>query len=191
MEIEPCYVFHGVNAYRSGDKVVAEVCRLPSIFTEKPDDRPNAIHRWTVDTAGTDLTFSDEVISDVQMDLPAVDRRRVGLEHRHAWYLDVVTDADRISEFTGLTRRDSRSGTLDRFDAGERFRMNEGTFVPADRRAADGEGWLLSYGWDRARGASDLMVFDAPRMADGPVASVHLPVRVPYGFHGWWVADDA
>ena len=31
-EIDPCYVFHGVNAHRDGDKVVLDVCRLTSMF---------------------------------------------------------------------------------------------------------------------------------------------------------------
>ena len=76
---------------------------------------------------------------------------------------------------------------MDRFDPGERIRMNEGTFIPDG--TTEGEGWLLAYGWDRARGASDLLVFEAMAMADGPIAAVHLPVRVPYGFHGWWLPD--
>jgi carotenoid cleavage dioxygenase-like enzyme len=35
---------------------------------------------------------------------------------------------------------------------------------------------------------SDLAVFDAQRLADGPVALAHLSHRVPAGFHGSWVA---
>jgi carotenoid cleavage dioxygenase-like enzyme len=190
VEIEPCYVFHGVNAFRADDDVVIDVCRLPSIFGDEPDDRPNAIHRWTVGTGDTDLTFHDETLSDLQMDLPAIDRRHTGRTHANTWFLD-FTDAEQdATEFTGLTRL-AASGELDRYDAGERYRVNEGTFVPASPDAADGEGWLLTFAWDRARGASDLMVFDALRMADGPIASVHLPVRVPYGFHGWWLPDSS
>ena len=189
VEIDPCYVFHGVNAFADGDDVVVDVCRLPSMFTEKPDPRPNAVHRWTVGTGGDALTFRDEVLSDEQMDLPAIDRRRTGRAHRNAWYLQVEQTNDGFGDFTGITRRDTKTGATDRFDAGERYRMNEGTFV-ADGEG-DGEGWLLSYGWDRARGASDLMVFEALDMARGPIARVHLPVRVPYGFHGWWLPDAA
>lgn len=186
VEIDPCYVFHGVNAHRVGDNVIIDVCRLPSMFAAKPDRRPNAIHRWTVNTAGKELRFRDEVLSDEQMDLPAIDHRRVGRPNRHTWFLHVDTPADGgPGEFAGISRRDTRSGAMDRYDPGEQIRMNEGTFVPDG--TTEGQGWLLAYGWDRARGASDLMVFDAMAMAKGPIASVHLPARVPYGFHGWWI----
>lgn len=190
VDIDPCYVFHGVNAYRDGDNVVMEVCRLHSMFAAAADHRPNAIHRWTIDTSGSDLRFSDEIISDQQMDLPAIDHRSVGRRHANAWYLDVETGPDGVGEFTGLTRRDTRSGALDRYHPGERYRMNEGSFVAADAKP-DGDGWFMAYAWDRARDKSDLMVFDAHDLAAGPVAAIHLPVRVPYGFHGWWVPDQA
>lgn len=188
VEIEPCYVFHGVNAFRDVDDVVIDVCRLPSMFSAEPEKRPNAIHRWTVGTAGEQLTFRDERLSDEQMDLPALDRRRVGRAHDNAWYLHFES-IDGVDEFTGISRRETRSGAMDRYEPGKRIRMNEGTVVPDGK--GDGEGWLLAYGWDRARGASDLMVFEALDMARGPVATVHLPVRVPYGFHGWWLPADA
>ena len=188
VDIDPCYIFHGVNAHARGDDVVIDVCQLPSMFTEKPDRRPNAVHRYTVGTGGADLTVRDEILSDEQMDLPAIDRRRTGRPHENAWYLQVEQTNDGFGDFTGITRRDSKTGATDRFEAGERYRMNEGTFV-ADGEG-DGEGWLLAYGWDRARGASDLMVFEALDMAKGPIAQVHLPVRVPYGFHGWWLPDE-
>ena len=37
---------------------------------------------------------------------------------------------------------------------------------------------------------SDLAVFDAQDITAEPVAVVHLPVRVPNGFHGNWVPDS-
>ena len=189
VEIDPCYVFHGVNAFRDGDNVVMEVCRLHSMFAATPDPRPNAVHRWTVNTSGSDLQFNDEIICDLRMDLPAIDHRRIGRHHDNAWYINVERDSDGIGEFTGVTRRNTRSGMLDRYEPGRRYRMNEGSFVAADAEP-DGDGWFMAYAWDRSRNTSDLMVFDAHDLAAGPVATVHLPVRVPYGFHGWWVPDQ-
>ena len=31
-DIDPCYVFHSVNAFRRGDEIVVDVCRLTSMF---------------------------------------------------------------------------------------------------------------------------------------------------------------
>jgi carotenoid cleavage dioxygenase len=41
---------------------------------------------------------------------------------------------------------------------------------------------------DAATDRSDLVVIDAQDWLGEPVATVHLPVRVPLGFHGNWVA---
>jgi carotenoid cleavage dioxygenase-like enzyme len=48
----------------------------------------------------------------------------------------------------------------------------------------------MCYVYDAARDRSDFVVLDASDMNAKPVATVHLPVRVPLGFHGNWI-DDA
>ncbi|MCV7107868.1 carotenoid oxygenase family protein [Mycolicibacterium chitae] len=44
---------------------------------------------------------------------------------------------------------------------------------------------LIGFVYDRATGRSDLAILDAETL--GTVASIHLPHRVPAGFHGNWV----
>ena len=65
----------------------------------------------------------------------------------------------------------------------------EWLFVDDAGGDADDEGWLLSYVHDEATGDSRFVVLDATDVAAGPVASVALPQRVPYGFHGTWIPD--
>ena len=62
-------------------------------------------------------------------------------------------------------------------------------FAPADSRTAELSGWYLSYVYDPVRGGSDLVIIDASDFQGKPVARVQLPHRVPYGFHGSWIAD--
>jgi carotenoid cleavage dioxygenase len=51
-QIDPCYVFHPMNAYDDGDKIVLDVARLDHIWRDGPMDFPDpALHRWTIDTA--------------------------------------------------------------------------------------------------------------------------------------------
>jgi carotenoid cleavage dioxygenase-like enzyme len=187
VEIDPCYVFHGVNAFREDDDVVLDVCRLPTMFRQGGDFGSSVPHRWRVGTGGSELTFRDDVLEERSMDLPSLDRRLAGRRNRQAWYLLAGPEDDWPVEFHGLARRDDHTGGLDVYDPGPGERVNEATFVPAAAGAAEAEGWLLTYAWDRGRGASDLLVLDALDLAAGPVARVHLPERVPYGFHGAWV----
>ncbi|HEY5153207.1 MAG TPA: carotenoid oxygenase family protein, partial [Acidimicrobiales bacterium] len=158
VDVDPCYVFHGTNAYRDGQRVVLDVCRLPSVFKDGGDLEPSATHRWTVDLSGASPTLDDTPLDDTQMDLPGIDRRFVGRPYRYGWYAAVEQNGDYGFEF-------------------------------APRGPDESDGWLLCFAYDRTRDASDVVVLDAMDVAAGPVARIKLPSRVPYGFHGWWVAD--
>ncbi len=60
-------------------------------------------------------------------------------------------------------------------------------FVPAADGTGEDEGWVLSVVYDAARDASDVVVLDATSFAGPPIATVELPARVPFGFHGSFV----
>ncbi|MFE0464336.1 carotenoid oxygenase family protein, partial [Kitasatospora sp. NPDC058965] len=64
----------------------------------------------------------------------------------------------------------------------------DAAFVPADGTPG-GPGWLMAFVHDAATDRSDLVVLDADDLAAPPVATVHLPRRVPAGFHGNWLPD--
>jgi carotenoid cleavage dioxygenase len=68
---------------------------------------------------------------------------------------------------------------------------SEAVFVPEDAAAGEDEGYVLSLVFDPDRGASDLVVLHARDFTGEPAGVVHLPVRVPYGFHGNWCPDPA
>ena len=48
----------------------------------------------------------------------------------------------------------------------------------------------MTYIYDEGKNASELVIQEAQDMTAPPLAQIHLPVRVPYGFHGNWVPDD-
>jgi carotenoid cleavage dioxygenase len=49
----------------------------------------------------------------------------------------------------------------------------------------------MGFVYDATTDRSDFVVLDAHDFTAAPVATVHLPVRVPFGFHGNWVPDAA
>ena len=53
-DVEPCYVFHPMNAYDDGDTIVLDVVRHPKMFATEnlgPNEGPPTLDRWTVDLA--------------------------------------------------------------------------------------------------------------------------------------------
>jgi carotenoid cleavage dioxygenase len=184
VEIEPCYVFHGMNAFRAGDDVVVDVCRMDTVFDGSSLGPPPHLHRWTVGTAGASLTFDDERRSERVADLPTIDRRHTGRDYRYGWRIEVRND-DEVPNFGGVVRDDARTGSEARWDPGRDQSANEWLFVPTGD--GEGDGFVMSFVSDRATGATELVILGAGDVAAGPVARVEIPARVPYGFHATWV----
>jgi len=66
--------------------------------------------------------------------------------------------------------------------------VSEPVFAARSSSSAEGVGYLLATVFDEARNASHLVILDAERLEDGPIARAHLNHRVPAGFHGSFVS---
>jgi len=186
VEIEPCYVFHGVNAFRDGDTVVVDVCRHDRMFAPGvTDSGALTLRRWRVSTGRPAFRFSDEIVEERDAgELPTRDPRRVGREHRFGYLLQSHRRGDALV-FGGVAKQDFVTGRREVWRTDRHRQGNEFLFVPDGPGEDDGH--LLAFVHDDRRDASDLVVLDARDVSAGPVASVQLPVRVPYGFHAAWV----
>jgi len=185
VEIPNCYVFHEVNAYRDGDEIVVDVCRHDRMFDGEDLGQTNlTIRRWHIATAGPQLTFRDEIVSERQFELPTHDRRFTGRKHRYGWFAATNYHPQTV-DFAGTGLIDYRTGQARSWDPGPTRHANEAFFVPGG--AGEGEGWLFTFVYDHAADASDLVILEALRPERGPVAEIRMPRRVPHGFHGNWV----
>ena len=185
-DIDPCYAFHGVNAFRRGDEVVIDICRLSRMFAEGDlFGGEGSLRRWTVDTVVG--TVTDDVLeTENPGDLPSRDPRRLGREHRYG-YLAGTRPSDTTVDLGGLIKHDFERGTRETWDPGPTSHSGEWLFVPGGSDTADDAGWLFGFVHDDATGVTHLTIVDATDVPAGPVASIEMPQRVPYGFHGTWI----
>ncbi|MEY3358449.1 MAG: hypothetical protein RIR87_1508, partial [Actinomycetota bacterium] len=70
-----------------------------------------------------------------------------------------------------------------------RYGYGEPVFVPREGAKSEDDGYVITLRHDTQSDTSDLAIFDAQAITEDPVAVVHLPVRVPNGFHGNWIPD--
>lgn len=85
---------------------------------------------------------------------------------------------------TGLYKHDYETGSCEvaTLDAG--LLLGEMSFVPNPAARAEDDGILMGFGYHRDRDEGQLVLLDAQTLEQ--VATVHLPQRVPMGFHGNW-----
>jgi carotenoid cleavage dioxygenase len=189
-EVAPCYVFHPLNAHDDGDQVVLDVVRYDRMFDAVrlgPDDGAPLLWRWTIDTATG--AVREEQLGDQPMEFPRVDERLVGRAHRWGYGSEIRREGDENGFGGNLIRIDGKSGDMTRIDLGPGRTGGEWVMVPRHDAAAEDDGWLMTLVHDAATDRSELVVLPAADPADGPVARVLLPNRVPLGFHGNWVPD--
>jgi carotenoid cleavage dioxygenase-like enzyme len=191
-EIDPCYVFHGVNSYESGDTIVMHVSRQPEAFGSSNDDYAEVgrLWSWTIDLAKG--TVAEQQIDDRPGDFGRIDDRLIGLEARYGYLMALAGEGNSEEPVYGsaLWKYDLRDGTCQEHHLGDGVRGAEPVFAPASPDAAEDEGWVISLSHDTNSNESRLLIIDAADFTAPPVATVHLPQRVPYGAHGSWVPDS-
>ena len=88
-----------------------------------------------------------------------------------------------------LFKHDLKTGVRSVHSFGPRRYPGEFVFVPAHANAAEDEGWLIGLVVNAIDQTTDLVIVDAGDFAGPPVATIHLPHRIPPGFHGNWLPD--
>jgi carotenoid cleavage dioxygenase len=187
-EIEPCYVFHPLNAFEEGGRIVLDVARYPDLWRDGPGSFAEArLHRFVIDPTADKV--SEEALDDRVIEFPRVDERRTGLPHRFGYAVqsnqNIAQGSHKIVQYD-LTRGATRA-----HDFGPGRAPAEAVFAPASGTAAEDEGFVLTYVYDEGRNGSELVILDAGRVDGAPLATIRLPQRVPFGFHGSWIPDEA
>ncbi|SEG82877.1 carotenoid cleavage dioxygenase [Nonomuraea solani] len=200
VEAPSCWVFHTLNAYDDGDEVVVDLVSYPKGFVDARLDLggPPTLDRWRIDL--TTGRVREQRLDDRTQEFPRMDERRSGLPYRYGYTAatrelhDVVGPAvaemedlpDEVFDNT-LIKHDLDKGTQESRQFGRGAYVGEPVFVGAGE--AEDDGYVISYVNNPARGAADLVILSGQDFAGEPVATVHLPARVPLGFHGSWIAD--
>jgi carotenoid cleavage dioxygenase len=202
--LPPSGVGHVLNAFNDGDTVyvnlfISERNQFPFIENSDgaPFDRDRAtprLTRWTFDLAKRSGGFQAKTLFDDFMEMPATDPRYQMHACRHGF--TAIVDRSKPLNAAGtigvgwntLCHVDMATGRQSRWYAGETTTCQEPCFVPRSSKAAEGDGWLLSVlNHFSGEAPSELAIFEAQRLGEGPIARVRMPFRLRAAVHGCWV----
>ena len=184
-DINPCYVFHPLNSYEDGDKIIIDVARFSHMWKASTMDfPPPELWRWTIDTVSGKV--HEEQVDDRPAEFPRVADSVIGMKHRYG-YLAGMSQTKDPSEASGaILKYDRETGVRSDIEFGRGRTGGEPVFVPAANSSAEDDGYLMTYIYDASSDCSSFVIMDAASMDSEPVASIDLP-RIPGGFHGSWI----
>ena len=191
--VEPCYVFHPANAFETKDgKVVVDVVAHETMFARSkrgPDSERSRLERWTIDPAAGETVRT--VLHDHNQEFPRYDERLTTRPYRYVYSVSLPSEdcVEMAIADTRLYRHDLEKRTTETRDFGAGRHPGEFVFVPRGAQGAEDDGWLIGLVVDMTSETTDLVILNADDFSGPPQAVVHLPHRVPPGFHGNWVAD--
>lgn len=198
IDIEPCFVFHTLNAYDAAGRVVLDVCRYERAYDVSQLRGPGHVRleRWLIDPLRG--TVAASILDDRQQEFPRIDERRLGRQHRYGYSAasaegtraTLSPDPERVTADSrnAVFKHDLVRGAVEAHEFGDGAVPGEFVFVPSSSHGAEDDGYLIGFAHDPERDAADLVILAAQDISGAPVARVHLPARVPLGFHGNWMA---
>ena len=143
------------------------------------------MHRWRLNRTTGKATESR--VSDIPLDFSRVNENYIGVKTRYG-YASRFGDTPINLRFSAVLKHDREGDQIQVVELPKHVYTQEFVFAPRVGGTEEDDGYVVGFVYDEDRKASEAWVIDARRFEKGPIAKVHLPVRVPYGFHSHWVS---
>ena len=204
IDVDNCFCFHLWNAWEenshNGDKIIVVIgsCMNPpdSIFNETQNESVQSELTEIRLNMRTRESTRRVILPGVNLEAGQVNRELLGEKTRYV-YLAIAEPWPRCC---GIAKVDLETGRVSKHVYGTGRFGGEPFYVPEIRRKNnigihkisdddiedEDDGYLVGFVRDEEEKRSELVVVKASSMKQ--VASVKLPSRVPYGFHGTFVS---
>lgn len=184
------FTSHVMNAWDDGRRVHFDTCvsrgNLFPFFPEfgKPWDPTGTdvkLTRWTVNLGSGDEGFEKATtLTEFIGEFPRTDDRFQSKPYRHGWLLGFSGPRNSLGHV------DLAEGTTQVWSAPSTCPVLEPCFIPRAPDAPEGDGWIVQALTNSETMLTELNVFEATRVARGPLATVKLPLRLKPAYHGSW-----
>lgn len=197
---------HVMNAFNDGSKIYFDTpVAKNNMFPFFPDihgapfnreEGRSFMTRWTVDYNSKGDEFEKvERLTDHMGEFPRIDDRYATQNNRYGWLL--VMDAS--LPFNGPSARasglrinnlgfmDLHTGKQSLWFCGPDCLIQEPCFIPKSPTAPEGDGYVVALIDNIVLNYSELAIFDALAVENGPIGRAKLPFRLRQGLHGNWM----
>ncbi len=190
-DVETCYVYHAANAFETEEgKVIVDVVVHESTYartTFGPGGEWSRLERWTVDPVTKKV--DRKILNDRAQEFPRYDERLSTSDYRYIYSIALAGEPDQL-DMAGneLFKHDLKTGDTAIRNFGDNRHPGEFVFVPRSAEADEDDGWLIGLVIDMNNETTELQILKANDFTGEPQAVIHVPHRIPPGFHGNWIS---
>ncbi|OAY54225.1 carotenoid 9,10(9',10')-cleavage dioxygenase 1 [Manihot esculenta] len=165
------------------------------------------VHEWRLNMATGTVDEKSLTGTEFSMDFPFINGAFTGLKHKYG-YTQVI---DSLASSTSGVTKFGRLAKLC-FEEGQRSTVPEGektcggqikveyhkleenvfctgaAFVPKSGGDEEDDGFIVTHVHNEMSNVSQVLIIDAKKFESQPIATINLPNRVPYGFHGIFIS---
>ncbi|XP_076897524.1 9-cis-epoxycarotenoid dioxygenase NCED1, chloroplastic-like [Bidens hawaiensis] len=193
VDVPDCFCFHLWNAWEepeTDEVVVIGSCMTPadSIFNESNEELKSVLSeiRLNLKTGKSTRRALISPQNDVNLEAGMVNKNLLGRKSKYA-YLAI---ADPWPKVSGFAKVDLSTGKIKKFIYGDEKYGGEPLFLPRDSNpVSEDDGHILSFVHNEKTSQSELQIVNAITLQ--LEATVKLPSRVPYGFHGTFISAES
>ena len=187
-DIDRTYFFHTFNAHEDANgNVIVTAAAYGRLFDTDWNgpftESPPQLTKWELNTKSGQATSTR--LDDRSVEFPRINPSLVGKSNQYAYALASSNSTE--PDFKEIVKYDFKNDTSEVYEYGFGKFGAEPVFVAAEGAKSEDEGYLLSLVYNQETDKSDLIILNAKEPKSGPLATVHLPQRVPHGFHGEWI----
>jgi len=191
-DVKTGVVIHTANAWDEGDEVVLQASRsstadIAGAGTSEGNnlqENQGQLYEWRINLTSGEVT--ERSLSDTPCDFTRVNDNYACFKTRYVYA--GIFNTERAFTFDGVMKYDNASGVTAEFRYGPDRHGGEAVFAPRLGSASEDDGYLVCFVHDEADNQSECLIIDAQNIEAGPIASIIMPFRVPYGFHAGWVS---
>ncbi|NP_001316101.1 9-cis-epoxycarotenoid dioxygenase NCED1, chloroplastic-like [Daucus carota subsp. sativus] len=189
VDVPDCFCFHLWNAWEekeTDEVVVIGSCMTPadSIFNECDEGLQSVLSEIRLNLK-TGKSIRKPILScydQVNLEAGMVNKNMLGRKTQFA-YLAIAEPWPKVS---GFAKVDLSSGQVNKFFYGDEKFGGEPLFFPNPDSKNEDDGYILAFVHDEKNWESELQIVNAATLE--LEASIKLPSRVPYGFHGTFIS---
>jgi len=193
-EVETGVVIHTANAWDDSDEVVLQASRsttadIAGAGTSEGNnlqENQGRLYEWRINLVTGDV--SERALSGTPCDFTRVNDDYAC--HKTRYVYAGVFNTERAFTFDGVMKYDNESGVTRECLYGPNRYGGEAVFAPKIGSVLEDDGYLVCFVHDEAENQSECQIIDAQDITAGPVATIIMPFRVPYGFHAGWVGAE-